>query len=80
MTPMSSKVDAILNAAMELSDEERVDLADRLFSTLSDEYRTEVDRAWAEEIDRRAKEIDEGRVTLVPWDEVRDRMLKRTKG
>jgi putative addiction module component (TIGR02574 family) len=47
---------------------------------LSDEYRTEVDRAWAEEIERRAKEIDEGQVTLVPWDQVRDRLLKRTVG
>ena len=35
----------------------------------SDEHWTEVDRAWAEEIDRRAKEIDEGKVTLVPWDD-----------
>ena len=77
---MSSKIDAILNAAMDLTDEERVDLADRLFSSVSEEYRTEVDRAWAEEIDRRAKEIDEGKVTLVPWDEVRDRLLKRANG
>jgi putative addiction module component (TIGR02574 family) len=75
---MSNKVDAILHAAMELTDEERVDLADRLVSSVSDEYRADVDRAWAEEIERRAKEIDEGKVTLVPWDEVRDRLLKRS--
>ena len=73
---MSSKVEAILNAAMELTDEERVDLADRLVSSVSDEYRTDVDGAWAE-IERRAKEIDDGKVTLVPWGEVRNRLLQR---
>jgi putative addiction module component (TIGR02574 family) len=74
---MSSRVEAILNAAMELTDEERVDLADRLVSSVSDEYRTDVDGAWAEEIERRAKEIDDGKVTLVPWGEVRNRLLQR---
>jgi putative addiction module component (TIGR02574 family) len=77
---MSNKIDAILAAAMDLTDAERVDLADRLFASVSCEYREEVDQAWAEEIDRRAKEIDDGKVTLVPWEEVRDRLLKRAGG
>jgi putative addiction module component (TIGR02574 family) len=74
---MSNEAEAIFNAAMQLPDEERVDLADRLYYSLSGEYQAEADRAWAEEIDRRAKEIDDGRATLVPWEEVRDRLLKR---
>ena len=74
---MSNKMQAILAAAMELTDVERVDLADRLFSSVSPEYQAEVDRAWAEEIDRRTREIEEGTAKLVPWEDVRERLLKR---
>jgi putative addiction module component (TIGR02574 family) len=74
---MNNDAEAIFSAAMRLTDEERADLADRIYSSLSSEYQAEVDRAWAEEIDRRAKEIDEGRATLVPWEAVRDRLLKQ---
>jgi putative addiction module component (TIGR02574 family) len=74
---MSDKVKAILSAAMELTDAERVDLADLLFCSVSPEYQAEVDQSWAEEIDRRVKEIDDGTAELVPWEQVRDRLLKR---
>jgi putative addiction module component (TIGR02574 family) len=32
---------------------------------------------WAEEITRRLKEFDEGRVQAIPWSEVRASLLKR---
>jgi putative addiction module component (TIGR02574 family) len=75
---MSNEFEAVFNAAMQLTEDERVDLADRIYFSVSGEHQAEIDRAWAEEIDRRAKEIDEGRATLVAWEEVRDRLLKRT--
>lgn len=32
--------------------------------------------AWGEEIERRCREVEEGRVELVPWEVVRARMLE----
>lgn len=30
----------------------------------------EIDRAWLEEVQRRSRELDEGKVTAVSWDQV----------
>lgn len=35
------------------------------------------DRSWGEEIARRLRDIDEGRVKMIPWEEVRARLVLR---
>ena len=43
-------------------------LADHLLANLDGPTQKEIDAAWAEEIERRIREIDEGKVELVDGD------------
>ena len=64
---MSSQLEVVEAEALKLSPEERARLADRLLASLSDD--TEVEEAWATEVERRIAEIEGGRVQLVPASE-----------
>ena len=76
---MSHTIDTVFEAAMTLSDDDRVELADRLFFTLSPQRQAEIDAAWAVEAERRMQEFRDGKVKGVPWEEVRDSLLNRVK-
>lgn len=65
---MSLTVEQIKAEAMNLSPEERADLADWLW--LSAAPREEVKAAWDAEIERRIAEIDAGTADLIPSEEV----------
>lgn len=54
--------------ARSLPREERARLAEALLASLEEE--AEIERAWREEIDRRAAELDSGAVQGVPVEEV----------
>lgn len=53
--------------ALKLSAEERAALADRLIASLFQD--DEVDRAWAQEVERRIEAIEGGRSKLIPVEE-----------
>ena len=81
---MMSNIDAMATSArklyllaMELEEEERVSLAGLLLDSLDTEVEEGVEAAWLEEIERRMAELDSGDAELIPWDEVRERLLKR---
>jgi putative addiction module component (TIGR02574 family) len=40
---------------------------------------TEVEVAWAEEVERRIRQVDEGEVELVPWEQVRAELFALTR-
>ncbi len=61
---MSSQLEAVQAQALMLSAEERALLADRLIASLFKS--TEVEEAWAVEVERRIAEIEGGRVQLIP--------------
>jgi len=61
---MSSQLDAVQEQALQLSPEERAQLADRLLASLFEDR--EVEDAWAAEVERRIEEIESGRAALVP--------------
>jgi putative addiction module component (TIGR02574 family) len=61
---MSRQLEIIEAQALQLSAEERARLADRLIASLFED--TEVEEAWAAEVERRIEEIESGRVQLVP--------------
>jgi putative addiction module component (TIGR02574 family) len=62
---MSRSYEEIRDEAMQLSDDERADLAEELYSsTLSDE-----ERALEDEWDRRAEELISGKVKGIPAEE-----------
>lgn len=73
----------ILKEALSLPTKERADVAARLLDSLDEADavdQDEIDRAWAFEIERRARRVmaakDEGR----PWEDVRKDLLDRLSG
>jgi putative addiction module component (TIGR02574 family) len=76
--PLTS-VDEILRAALKLPPNARAMLAGHLLESLDDPEQTGIDAAWAEEIERRIRDIDEGRVKLIPGEEVLAELRSRFK-
>lgn len=77
---MSPAIVEILRAALALTEEERTELIEELLAAQPHSGALPFDPAWLSEIQRRSAEIDDGRVTLTPWAEVRDRVRERVKG
>ncbi len=61
---MSSQLDVLAAEALKLTAEDRVRLADRLLASLSAD--TEIEEAWAAEVERRIAEIESGRAQMIP--------------
>lgn len=64
----------LLREAMELPPEARAALAGSLIDSLDDQVDDDAEMAWDAEIARRIRELDEGKVKLVPWAEARRRL------
>ena len=73
---MDSEYRKVLEAALRLSPEDQAKLVDELVLGPNDEDPAEVEKAWAEEIQRRAEEIDSGKATMLSRDEFNARMSK----
>lgn len=73
---MSRPPAEILREALELPDDARAALADSLLESLDTEVDRDAEDFWKAEILRRAKELDEGLVTPIPWNDVRKRLLE----
>ena len=76
--PLTSVVE-ILRTALELPPDARAMLAGHLLESLDDSEQTEIDAAWSEEIERRIRDIDEGRLKLIPGEEVLAELRSRFK-
>jgi len=61
----------LLAMALQLSRPERARVAQELLVSL-EETDEAVAAAWAEELDRRSRELEDGTVAPVPWENVRD--------
>ncbi len=64
---MSTQLEIIEAQALSLAPEERAQLADRLITSLVDDQ--DIEEAWAVEVERRIKDIESGRATLIPASE-----------
>ena len=67
--------DELLAEALRLPRPERAQVAEELLSSL-EESDDEVAAAWASELERRARDVAEGRVQTVSWENVRTGILK----
>ena len=67
--------DELLSKVLRLSRSERARIAEELLSSL-EETDEDVAAAWAEELERRSREIAEGRVQTIPWDTARAEILR----
>jgi putative addiction module component (TIGR02574 family) len=67
----------LLKDALALSPEVRAALIDSLIGSLDQAVDATAEEAWRGEIYRRLQQIDDGAVSLVPWDEARRRLRSR---
>jgi putative addiction module component (TIGR02574 family) len=68
----------ILDAALDLEPHEREQIAGDLLLSLEEGHdQASIDKAWDDELARRAQELDEGRADLVEWDKVQAKIAKR---
>ena len=72
---MSRDAAELLNEALGLPVETRAALADSLLGSLDTEVDADSEAAWQVEIERRVAELDSQSVPLLPWAEVRSRLM-----
>jgi len=72
---MKQNIADILKEALKLPPEARAALAGTLLDSLDDTVDQDAETAWEAEIVMRLKEIDEGKVNMVPWAEARARIV-----
>lgn len=67
---MASENERVIEQALSLPADLRLNLIEMLMLSLNLPLNDEVDRLWVEEAERRLTQIDEGKVKLIPGDEV----------
>lgn len=67
--------DDLLAEALRLPRRERAKVAQELLSSL-EEPADDVAAAWADELERRSREVADGHVQTVPWETARAEILK----
>ena len=60
-----------MQQALKLPPNARAALAGSLIESLDENVHADAEVAWTSEIERRVREVREGRVDLIPWDDVR---------
>ena len=71
---MKQNIAEILKEALKLPPEARAALAGTLLDSLDETVDKDAESAWEAEIIVRLKEIDEGKLNLIPWAEARARI------
>jgi putative addiction module component (TIGR02574 family) len=66
------KQEAIFEAAVALSERDRMELVARLLDTLGPETDGIDESAFVAELERRSTEIDQGKADLVPWSALKE--------
>lgn len=74
---MAMREEDVETLAMELGKASRARLAKKLLVSVDEE--DEIESAWAEEVERRVREIDAGEVELIPGDQVMDEIRSLLK-
>jgi putative addiction module component (TIGR02574 family) len=70
----------LLEQALTLPEHERAKIAARLLESLDQEVQSEVDAAWAAEIERRCAAVDAGELQTSDWKDVRARIEREIFG
>lgn len=75
---MSTPIRELFRQASELDEHGRATLAGLLLESLEQEVDEDVESAWKEEIEQRLAELDGDHVALVPWEEVKAKLMRST--
>jgi putative addiction module component (TIGR02574 family) len=70
---MTQEAQELLQKALALPDHERAELAGTLISSLDATVDPDVDAAWQQEVVRRLREVQSGKVGTVSWEDVQQR-------
>jgi len=76
---ISSDFDEILSAALSLPPGARAMLADHLLASLDGPDQKRIDALWAEEAERRLREIDEGKVETIDGELIMQELRSRRR-
>jgi putative addiction module component (TIGR02574 family) len=71
---MSTRADTVLDTALALPANERAWLASELIASLDESSDSDVEAAWAAEIERRIAEVESGEAETATWEEARTRI------
>jgi len=78
---MTESLSTLFGKASQLDEVDRAALAGLLIESLDPSAEASADEsvhaAWAAEIDRRVRDVDQGRVKTVAWEALRDRLDAR---
>ncbi|MHB8456016.1 MAG: addiction module protein [Acidiferrobacterales bacterium] len=74
---MKSSAKEILDRALEMPENDRAAIAERLLASLDAKPDQNVEEAWQQEVQHRLSELDRSEVECVPWEEVRARLGKK---
>ena len=77
---MSVTVEELLRQALRLEPRARAELAALILESVPTESPEEVDSAWEAEIRRRVQELESGSVKTIPWEEVREKLIRSEGG
>jgi putative addiction module component (TIGR02574 family) len=70
----------LLEQALSLPEFERAKIAARLLESLDEEVQSDVDAAWAAEIEQRCAAVDAGALATSDWKDVRARIEREIFG
>ena len=79
VTVMALTYEEISKEALELPPGSKVLLAEQLIESIGAPERQRIEALWAEEIERRLQEFDEGKVQAIPGEEVFRRIRARAR-
>ena len=71
---MKSEVEELVRKALELTEQDRAEVAARLLDSLEEDEDAEVDLVWTTEIERRGRELESGAIAAIPWEDLRARL------
>jgi putative addiction module component (TIGR02574 family) len=78
---MKRDAHALLEEALGLPEHDRAELAGELLDSIGPSAESlphaEIETAWRQEVAARVAAVDAGELQLIPWEEVRDRLLAR---
>jgi len=76
---MTESLHTLFSKASALDQADRAALAGLLIDSLDPVRDEAVEAAWAAEVERRVRELDQGQVAAVSWDTLRDRLDARAE-
>ena len=75
---MNQKIEDIISDVMRMPDKDRAIIAERLIASLDHEFEKDTELAWQNELQKRADEINSGKVSCIPWEDIRARLRKNS--